>query len=90
MVHKIFTIRDAKGEFYTQPFIKKTHGEAERDFRMLVNDEKSQINQFPEDYDLYYLGTFDDESGKMETSAPTHLIAARNLLKDANKAQVLN
>jgi len=77
MTHKIYSIRDQKAEYFTQPFFKKTHGEAERDFHQLVNDEKSQLNKFPEDFDLYHLGTYDDETGKMTPlDTPQHITKA--------------
>jgi hypothetical protein len=77
MTQKIYSIRDSKAEYFTQPFFKKTHGEAERDFTMLAKDEKSQIAQFPEDYDLYYIGDYDDQTGKMTPlDTPHHIIKA--------------
>lgn len=77
MTQKIYSIRDQKAEYFTQPFFKKTHGEAERDFTMLVNDEKSQINKFPEDFDLYYIGDYDDQTGKMSPlDTPQHIVKA--------------
>jgi hypothetical protein len=77
MTQKIYSIHDAKAEYFTQPFFKKTHGEAERDFTQLVNDEKSQLHKFPEDYDLYYLGEYDDNTGKMTPiDTPQHIIKA--------------
>lgn len=77
---KIFSIRDSKGEIYNQPFFQKTHGEAERNFRELVKDEKSMIHKYPDDFDLYYLGQFDDQSGVLETlDTPQHVTKAINL-----------
>lgn len=71
---KMFSIRDAKGEIFHPPFYKKTHGEAERDFAQLVQDDKSMAHKFPEDFDLYYLGTYDDGTGKMiPLDTPQHL-----------------
>ena len=67
MVLKTFTIRDSKGEFYSPPFLQKTHGEAERSFKQLVQDQRSQVSKFPEDYDLYYIGEFDDNTGKKKS-----------------------
>ena len=81
MVLKTFTIRDSKGEFYSPPFFQKTHGEAERSFKQLVQDKQSQVSKFPEDYDLYYIGEFDDNTGKMVvTDTPQHIVKAANLL----------
>jgi len=78
---KIFSIRDQKSEVFNQPFLKKTHGEAERDFRSVVNDDKSTINKYPEDFDLYYIGDYDDNSGKlMPLDTPQHVIKAISCL----------
>ena len=76
MVLKTFTIRDSKGEFYSPPFFQKTHGEA-----YIVTGKQSQVSKFPEDYDLYYTGEFDDNPGKMVvTDTPQHIVKAANLL----------
>jgi len=80
MVRKVFSIRDAKSELFGTPFFNLTHGEAERNFKTLVNDPKSSVNQYPEDFDLYYLGSYDDVSGKMiPNDSPEHLVKAVNV-----------
>jgi len=77
---KIFSIRDSKAEHYGQPFFQKTHGEAERNFSALVNDEKSMTAKYPEDFDLYYLGGYDDITGKIQVlDTPSHVIKATAL-----------
>lgn len=82
MLLKIFSIRDSKGEMYNQPFLKKTMGEAERDFHQLCQDEKSMVWKYPDDFDLYYLGDFDDQSGKLSSLAtPQHIVKAVQVLK---------
>lgn len=80
MILKVFSVRDGKGEFYGQPFYAKTLGEAERSFRMLANDDKSMPWKFPEDFDLYEIGEFDDNSGKLKgLETPRHMSKAINL-----------
>jgi len=79
---KMFSIRDTKAEIFNPPFFKHTHGEAERDFSTLVNDEKSMPSKYPEDYDLYYVGTYDDQTGKLSpVDTPEHLIKAIQVKK---------
>jgi len=74
---KVYSIRDSKSEVYNPPFYKKTHGEAERDFRTLVNDQKSTVNQYSEDFDLYYLADYDDNLGIFQSlDTPQHIIKA--------------
>lgn len=78
---KVYSIRDAKGEIFNPPFYKKTHGEAERDFQTLCRDEKSMPSQYPEDFDLYFLGTYDDVSGKLSPlDTPQHIVKAVNVI----------
>lgn len=81
MILKSFTIRDSKTQFFGQPWFMRSHGEAERTFAKLAKDPKSDISNFPEDYDLYHLGEFDDQTGKFELlDTPQHLMKAVNAI----------
>nr|QJB19470.1 MAG: nonstructural protein [Microvirus sp.]QJB19697.1 MAG: nonstructural protein [Microvirus sp.] len=40
-----------------------TKGEAIRSFRQAVNDKQTPINANPTDYELWQVGTYDDEAG---------------------------
>lgn len=74
---KVYSIRDAKAEIFNTPFYQKTHGEAERNFRAVCNDDKSTIFQYPEDFDLYYIGEYDDIDGTFDSlDTPQHIIKA--------------
>jgi len=80
----MFSIRDTKAEVYHPPFFKGTHGEAERAFMELARDEKSQIAKYPEDFDLFYVGDYDDETGKIDPQVtPQHIIKAVNTLRNS-------
>lgn len=74
---KIYSIRDAKAEIFNAPFYKNTHGEAERDFTSLARDEKSNVHKYPEDFDLYFIGRYDDSTGKIQAlDTPQHILKA--------------
>jgi len=81
MLTKMYSIRDAKSETFHKPWHATTHGEAERNFKNLVNDPKSNnIHDFPEDFDLFFLGHYDDNTGKVEPLAtPQHIVKAVQL-----------
>lgn len=80
MLLKSYSIRDAKAEVFNTPFFCKTHGEAERNFLQLTKDEKSMVHQYPDDYDLYHLGTYDDQTGVMKPlDTPQHMVKAVSL-----------
>lgn len=79
---QMFSIRDAKGEVFNTPFFQKTFGEAERSFTQLINDGKSLPGQYPDDFDLYYLGDYDDQTGKFAPlDTPQHLVKAVQVLQ---------
>jgi len=74
---KIYSIRDAKAGIFHNPWMKNTHGEAERDFTELTKDEKSMVSKYPEDFDLYFLGSYDNVTGKLEPlDTPQHVSKA--------------
>lgn len=88
MIQKMFSIRDTKSETFHPPFFKPTHGEAERDMNTAVNESKSVINQYPEDFDLYYLGEFDTNTGKFNAKdSPEHLFKLINLKRTQKPAE---
>lgn len=88
MVLKMYSIRDSKAEVFNTPFFQKTHGEAERSFAELCKDEKSFVAKYPDDYDLYYLGTYDDQTGKMDTiETPQHVVKAVQMTARLNAVQ---
>lgn len=77
MLLKAYSIRDQKGEIFNTPFFKNTHGEAERDFNRAVNDPKTQLNEYPEDFDLWYLGDYDNNKGVLiPLETPQHICKA--------------
>jgi len=82
MEHKMYSVRDSKAEVFGSPFYKRTHGEAEREFTTLANDPQSTVNKFPEDFDLYYVGSYDNDSGKiLALDSPQHIVKAVQLVK---------
>ncbi len=72
MIHKIFTIYDDKAEFYLQPFFFKTAGQATRAFQESCNEPGHQFYKHPEDFTLFELGTYDDETAVFEIGATAH------------------
>lgn len=71
---KVFSVRDSAGEIFNTPFYARSHGEAERSFTELARDPQSRISKFPEHYDLWLLGSYDDQTGKFDTlDTPQHV-----------------
>lgn len=83
---KIYTLRDAKAESHNLPWFQKTHGEAERFVKSILGEDPKSlpgyyqnVSKYPQDFDLYYLGEFEEHSGKMTLlDAPQHIINCAN------------
>lgn len=82
MLHELYCIRDTKTEVYGKPFTQHARGEALRTATQVANDPQTLIGQYPEDYDLYYLGKYNDQDGafKLEPS-PSHVLKMITLKK---------
>lgn len=77
----IYSIRDLKGANYNTPFAQPTHGTAERSFTELVKDPQSLVHKYPSDYELFHIGSFDDESGKLDAlPIPQHIVSGAQLV----------
>lgn len=76
-----YSIRDQHIAF-NLPWFARTHGEAERKFQDLINDKQSYVSKYPEHYDLYWIGEFDDETGVITPmDTPRHMAKAVNLVQ---------
>lgn len=76
MKYVLFCIRDAKGA-YGVPFCKVSRGEAEREFTRIARDSQSVISQFPQDFDLYEVGEYSQDTGKLTAyDSPRHMLKA--------------
>lgn len=67
MIQKIFSIYDIKAGAYLNPFFMSSKGLAIRAFTDLVNDQTTQFNKHSEDYTLFEIGEFDDQSATIDT-----------------------
>ena len=79
----IVSIKDRLADAYGRPAYVATEGVAIRQFIDEVNraDENSQIYAHPDDFDLYYIGTFDDNTGAFDLLASPKVIALGQQVK---------
>ena len=81
MKHVICVVRDIKADLFGQPFFNASVGMAQRSFSDSVNrpDEKSLLFNHPEDFELYQLGSFDDQTGTFDLlDRPKQLLLGSN------------
>lgn len=65
-------VRDRAIDTWANPFFARAIGEAIRSFTDEVNraSADNQLYQHPEDFDLYELGIYDNESGTVISNGP--------------------
>lgn len=73
MILRAFSIHDVKAETFTPPFYQNTDGQATRVFQDLVNNPDHGIGKHPQDYTIFMVGTFDDNTGHFESISPISL-----------------
>lgn len=80
---KMFSIRDAKAENYSNPQYFRTSGEAIRALQQAVEDPNNQIGKYPEDFSMWLVGEFDEEHGLVVAEeVPKPVINAIDLVRN--------
>lgn len=85
MKQKLYMTFDSKTAVFSNLHVQLSDAAAVRKFGDLVNDGNLQNNEFfrhPEDYSLFYVGEYDDESGELIGSLPKSLVTASALKFD--------
>jgi len=77
MIVRLYSLYDKKTQLFSSPFAAVNDETAVRMIRTLTLDTATTVGQYPEDYDVWRLGLFDDASGA---------IADRDSLKLGNCA----
>jgi hypothetical protein len=70
---RLYSIKDRLLGAFLAPFSARADVEAVRQLRASMQDPslaKSQLVLCPQDYDLYYVATFDDETGQLDGTRP--------------------
>lgn len=82
----MMAVWDGAVQGYGRPIFVRSKGEGMRSFIDEVNktgDQAGAMSQHPDDYELHFLGLFDDDSGQFEPGAMDERMVVRG--KDAVK-----
>jgi len=80
MTKVVISILDKGAGFFSPPTYMRSIGEATRSFIDHVADESGVINKHPEQFVLYKLGEFDDNTGEFVELEPEPLMKAVDCL----------
>lgn len=80
MRYKVMSVRDRAANIYGQPFFVASTGVAIRGFRDEINRQAdgNMLYAHPEDFDLFSLGEFDDNSGEFIVESPQQVMIGKD------------
>lgn len=78
----LYSIYDKKAKVFGLPFHAPSDVVAMRQVSVAAKDPQLQLAMFPDDFDLYQIGYFDDQTGKITVpGVPVFVIAVCSLSK---------
>ena len=88
----MYSIFDKKSLIYHPPQFCHNTGHALRHFQSQLNsNQKTVMSDYPEDFDIYEVGSYNDQSGEIEPSKkPQHVCNMAELLDNKPKDEVSN
>lgn len=84
MLQFVVSVKDRAADVFNRPFFVPHRNVAVRDFTDEVNRvaADNQLNKHPDDFDLYLLGTFDDNAGTFSMEEqPVVLVRAKDVIQ---------
>lgn len=84
----VFAVRDAQLGAFLEPIFALSEGVAMRSFSDAVLTPDHQFGRHAQDYGLFYVGMFDQDSGALEAAEqPRQVCTALQMKQMANKAE---
>lgn len=82
MIYKIFSVRDSKANAFLQPFFMNNQGTAIRAITDCANDPNHAFFKHSNDYDLFQIGEFNEDDGKViPLDSPLHVVSIFQLIE---------
>lgn len=76
MKYNLYSVEDVKAARFNPPFTADTHVDAIRAFAKPCQNPESLWNQYPTDYRLMFIGTFDNITGEVKSQNGTFISSA--------------
>ncbi len=81
MITRLYSVYDSKSEIFMAPFVQPTDAVAVRDIITAAQDEKTKIARWPQDLELFYLGEYNDTTGRVSgLKAPESLGIVKDIV----------
>lgn len=79
MLVKVYSVFDNKAGGYLMPYFAVNDAVASRMLETAVNNRSHDFFEHPEDFQLFCIGSWDEQEGKLEGVAPFHVVNAHAL-----------
>lgn len=82
MIMLVMAIRDRAVDTFARPWFVSSRPQGVRYFKDEINrrSDDNPLSKHPEDYDLYFLGTFDDATGHFDSKRPEQVAIGKDLV----------
>lgn len=79
----IVTVKDRALDTYNNPFTTSTTAQAVRTFADEINSDpnRSAVALHPDDYDLYIVGYYDEQSGQIQPTPTELVVRGKDLIR---------
>lgn len=67
----VYSVFDRASKIYDRPWIARSELEAQRAFTDEANRDGTPLNNHPDDYTLFLVGYWDDNTGELVPQVPT-------------------
>lgn len=82
MKFQIFAIKDHALDAYMRPWYAQTIGQAIRMFQDEINNPQGEMHKHADDYDLYHLGEWNEETAEFQNNGtPKQVARGKELIK---------
>lgn len=73
---KVISVYDKKTATFAEPFVVRHVGDAIRQWDIVRKNPENKYGKNPEDFDLYQLSEYCDQTGKFEDLSPATQLAS--------------
>lgn len=83
---QLFAVKDVKSGRFASPFVADNIQVAKRNVAWAMKDKTTAFYNFPEDYQLFRLGSFDEQTGELASDVlfVANLTEFKSEVKDEN------
>lgn len=85
MKMQMYAVKDSKAGIFHPPLFAHNAPHALRMCSSVLDNEESQFAKWPADFQIYHIGSFDDQSGDIEPIAPQMICGFIDLYQELPK-----